>query len=398
MGGGASIAADAERARPLDGSDLVAAAAVGAVQEVARLRLLCRSASRPLPADWKRSYDDSQGALYFYNETTGEVSWELPGGVAPAADADAASSEPLPEGDPPTPTAGHLAHAHHVFKARLASSTKSVMMQLKRQQLKWESDWHEQLVAYAKELCAEVELLRKEDEKKTARFTKSGEQRASIAEEEAAAAAKVALAERQNAKQDRHAKLMAKLAAKKKAHQLKLAERKASHTELMHKMQVSFSGAIKGHAGKLKAAAVFLDADGDGVVQDQTGGWVQLFDDATKAVYYWHPEKGSTWSRPEDMEFNLHLHGIFGGKHNNSDGMGGTPPAIDAEGANALERWLTDNAMKHDELEDQALEEEIAALEDELAVRRRKQAEVGEVEMVEVGTAEAETESAVAGE
>ena len=140
-------------------------------------------------------------------------------------------------------------------------------------------------------------------------------------------------------------------------------------------MQASFSGAVKGHAGKLKAAAVFLDADGDGVVQDQTGGWVQLFDGASKAVYYWHPEKGSTWARPEDMEFNLHLRGIFGSRHNKNGCAGSTtPPVIDGEGADALERWLVDNTVKHDELEDQALEEEIAALEDELAARRRAQA------------------------
>ena len=156
---------------------------------------------------------------------------------------------------------------------------------------------------------------------------------------------------------------MAKLAKKKKAHAKQLNAKKESHNNLLSKMKVSFKTQIQAHGKGLQAASIFLDKDGDGVVMDQTGGWVQLWDENEHNCYYWHAEKGSTWERPPDMEFNLHLKSLL------SSPIRNTVKSLDTN--LALEKWMTDNEMQAELLDDEKLEKEIGELEDELDKRRK---------------------------
>jgi hypothetical protein len=404
MGAGASAsgaAAAREALRPADASDLAGAdgGAAAAVAEVVRLRGLVAGSLVALPEGWARAFDESSGYLYYFSNETGEVRWSPPAEGRPAdavADTTAFATEvtqTTPELPPPTPTAATLARAHHTFQTALASSTKTVIRQLRRQHAIWEHDWHTQLLEYVSELRAQVEVLRDEDEKRFAKLTKTAEDRATVAEEEAEEAASAIAAEREKNKEDRHAKLMAKLAARKKAAAERRAKKQSSKTELIGKLKASFSNQISGHMKQIQAASLYLDVDGDGIesdktgvdgdgvvsdktgidgdgiVSDKTGGWVQLYDDDQQAVYYWHAEQGSTWERPQDMEFNLHLKRIWSQATTND--AANLVFAGKEASADALEKWFLENNVMAEELEDGALEAEIGALEDELEKRRK---------------------------
>ena len=374
MGAGASASGTvvaAEVQRPADASDIaddgVGGGAAVAVAEVARLRGLMAGSLVALPEGWARAFDESSGYLYFYSVNTGEVRWSPPGDDAPALVVE--TGQGLPDGPPPTPTAETFARLHRTYQTALFSSTKSVIRQLKRQHAIWEHEWHMQLLEYVAELRTQAETLREQDEKRFARLTKTAEDRANAAEEEAEEAASVIAAERAKNKADRHAKLLAKLAARKKDAAHRRVHKQQSQVELIGKLKASFSDQISGHMKQIQAASLFLDADGDGILNDRTGGWQQLYDENQKTVYYWHPDHGSTWERPKDMEFNLHLKRIWSQTNDAArDVFTGN-----ANSADALEKWFLENNVKAEELEDDALEVEIAALEDELEKRRKLQ-------------------------
>ena len=373
MGAGASVAADSEVQRPTDASDIIektgatsAEIAAATVAEVVRLRRLMASSLLELPDNWFRAYDELSGAIYFYSEESGEVRWNPPNANATP---NKENANEAPPSAPPTPTANALAHAHHAFQSKLAKATRTVLRQLRRQHLIWEHNWHTELLNYVAELRAQVGEMREDDIKKLDYVTKTAEDRAAIAEEEAEEAANEVAALNNKNKEDRHQKLMAKLAKRKRAAALKRAEKTASQKELINRLKKSFSDKVSNHMKKMKTASEFLKNAEGGVTQDKTMGWVQLFDDSSGQVYYWHPDHGSTWNRPEEMEFNLNLSGIW-----SQEDIETLSSSIEFSetSKHALESWFAEHQISAEELEDEALEAEIVALEDELERRRSK--------------------------
>ena len=367
MGAGASIdQAKVEIQKPLDASDLQDDKQ-HMLSEVARLRQTIASATTPILPDWERVFDPINSCSYYYHMPSGVVQWEIPALKSPAAAARAPTA-PLP-----TPSLSSFATSHKLFAHKLTTASKGVIANIRRQQVLWEHDWHNQLLDYSAELKKELEVQRREDDKniesnnkKYAKLTTSTNERAENAEREAAKNAAETAQAALKKREDRHAKLMAKLAKKKKKHAQEMGEKQTSHSELLLKMNTTFKSQLGVHAKTLQAASKFLKGDDDEIIQDQDqnvlGGWVQLWDEEERNCYYWHPEKGSTWERPEDMEFNLHLKSLL-----NSE-MKDIVQSLDTN--LALEKWIADNEVSTAVLEDEKLETEIAEMEDELEKRR----------------------------
>ena len=350
MGSGASLQlVDSELQRPIDCSDVSISSSVN---EVIRLRTLAAHAQTHLLAGWQRVFDADSCMIYYYHDS-GMVQWEIPA-------ADSTYSNPNPSNPPPSdPTTADFVASHNVFQSKLAIASKAVINQLRRQQVNWESEWHEQLLDYVVELRTEVDDLRKVSEKKYDKLTKSAEARASDLAQEAESNAETVKAEQSQKKADRHSKLMAKLARKKQMHQKKLVEKQKSSKELISSLRTNFKTQLQHHALTLHIANTLTGAKSS----DATKGWVQLWDETVQNCYYWHPEKGSTWDRPAEMEFNLNLKSTLNSEITDDN-------AIGVDGKAAIEKFFVDNQIERMELNDVQLEEEIAQLEDELEKRK----------------------------
>ena len=84
---------------------------------------------------------------------------------------------------------------------------------------------------------------------------------------------------------------MAKLAKKKKEHQMALQQKKSSHSLALLSIKTNFKAQIDNHKQCLQAASVFIDSAEGPPGDDLTKGWVQLWDSDAHNCYYWHPDK-----------------------------------------------------------------------------------------------------------
>jgi len=369
-----------------------------AVAEVARLRQMIHDlhTSQSLPDTWQAVYDDVSGHTYYWQTTTGIVSWTHP---SHASLQNITSVHP-----PPTPTAtatdiptATFVESYKAYQSLLAKAARTVMKQINRQQVRWEHDWHQQLLDYVSELRVDVQALRDQQrtttdaalvqhdkaDKKADRLTKSVSDRATDVVEQAEAHAEAHQQEMAQKKHDRHQALMVKLAARKKKHQEKLNEARQQHAVLVTKISQHYLTSRDAFGENMReqhARTSSWHTGDNGIDGDKTGGWVMLFDQGTKKVYFWHPVKGSTWVRPPEMEFNLNLNQLFGNKHAFSNAL----EEVGDLSAGLLEKWYLDFSIEKEMLEDVALEEEIALLEDELKKRRRNSCTAEDLALLKV--------------
>jgi flagellar biosynthesis GTPase FlhF len=390
MGAGASV----ELTKPLDASDL--STKVEAINEVARIRQMLSSSNIQLDDPWQRVYDSDTGTIYFWNTETGTVSWNPPLPAAAEVANLTATTTTTHSSPPPTPTAANITssfiESHKTYTSRLVKATKVVMKMLNRQKVRWEHDWHQQLLDYVTELRFEIQDLRKQQastifaakvqanvaDKLADQHTKSIGDRATEVTAQAEENAQVHQKDMQAQKEIRHQALMVKLAARKKKHQNALKQRQEEHDAMVEKIQKSFVTARTQH-GKLMCEQQERTSSWikeGGIQNDKTGGWVMLYDAASLGVYFWHPEKQSQWERPPGFEFNLNLKQLGGGFDIVDDFE-----KVGDLSAGLLEKWYLDHQIEREMLEDVGLEEEITDLEDELEKRRHRENDANDLEM-----------------
>ena len=380
MGTAASIASN-EIVKPIDGSDITSKEA--ALTEVIRLRQLVIQSTATVPDSIERVYDDSTGSIYFWDTITGVVSWEIP--------------HALP---PPTPQSKDISsiciESHTSYSCKLVKATRCVMKMLNRQKVRWEHDWHVQLLDYVAELRLEIDVLRKEQassinadlvqhdvaDKLANKMLVSVADRANEVTAIAEANAETHQKEINEKKAARHQALMVKLAARKKKHAEKLKERQETHDIMVEKINESFNTAKSLHGNTMREQHERTSSwhtNKEGIKDDTTCGWVMLYDASSSGVYYWHAEKGSTWTRPEELQFNLNLKQIGGGTKKSDEFE-----TVGALSSGLLEKWYMDHSIEAEKLEDLQLEKEISDLEDELEKRRSRENNQSDINMVKV--------------
>ena len=191
---------------------------------------------------------------------------------------------------------------------------------------------------------------------------------------------------------------MKKLAGRRQRQLHKLKQRQENHDKVVVKLQRALAKNTGRHGILMKTLGEKLKKND--LLQNKveleihtnmeiTSGWVMLFDrnsyEATRHmspdnVYFWHPEHGSQWERPDEMEFDMQLKHVFGHtieahKFANELKAVDTKENDHIEQATSIvvEKWLNRHNLKNLQHKDSQLENEVMRLEDELAqVRSEK--------------------------
>ena len=333
----------------------------------------------------------------------------------------------------PTPKEEDFALAHKVFKDQARRAVYCVEQQVLRQKVLWEHEWHMELLDYTKELKEELaELARSNplvaaavaaaaaDEKNDkitqwtseqpeqpdqpdqpdqkskkstveASMLKSTEDRANDAAERGRRNSETSLAQMHQARAERHGLLMAKLAGRRKRQLEKLKEKQEAHDNVVIKLQRALAKNTGRHGYLMKNLSKRLLMQDKDKTDSQTNleitsGWVMLIDRqnynesmqmSPDNVYFWHPEHGSQWERPDAMEFDMQLKHVFG--HTSeaqqfADDLEAVDKClnnnIEQKSSMIVEKWMVHHNFQSLQRKDSQLESEVMRLEDELAAVR----------------------------
>jgi hypothetical protein len=439
--GSAVAVANHELDKPTDGSDITDPNE--ALDEVVRLRVQLNRMTHPLPTigTWKHVLDAKTGHVYFWDMDSGSVLWNLPG-MLPLSKVTNKHFRKKEKTEPaPTPNEADFAFTHKLFKEQARRAVHCVEQQILRQKVVWEHEWHMELLDYSAELHEQLQALAKNNplvvaagaaereqekdksgekaingttneqvwssEKKASQLShphlavgmlKSTEDRAKKAAEEGHRNSETSLEHLHMARAARHGALMKKLAGRRQRKLKQKQENQENHDKVVVKLQRALAkntgrhGVLMKTLGeKLKKSAVLRDKMELEIHTNLeiTCGWCMLFDrqgfETTMQmtpdnVYFWHPEHGSQWERPDEMEFDMQLKHVFGHtieaqKFANDLKAVDTKEndRIDQATSIVVEKWLNRHNLKNLQRKDSQLENEVMRLEDELAkVRSEK--------------------------
>jgi hypothetical protein len=389
--------------------------------------------THPLPdvGTWKHILDAKTGHVYFWDIDSGSVLWNLPGMDSHHKVSKKNFRKKEEKTKPaPMPTEVDFAMAHKVFKDQARRAVHCVEQQILRQKVLWEHEWHMELLDYTKELKQELAELAKNnplvnaasataaagsppaaaaatvkiDEKHDettwsserattstleASMLKSTEDRAFDAAQKGRRNSETSLAQMHQARAERHEALMKKLAGRRKRQLEKLQIKQKKHDIVVVKLKRALAYNTGRHGQLMKAMSEKLLMNQIEKKESQTNiditmGWVMLFDSQSYEqsmqmspdnVYFWHPEHGSQWARPDAMEFDMQLKHVFGHTAEATK-FAGALEAVDTKRGSdhvaqatsiVVEKWMVRHNLKQLQHQDSQLEMEVMRLEDELA-------------------------------
>ena len=125
---------------------------------------------------------------------------------------------------------------------------------------------------------------------------------------------------------------------------------------------------VKKHA---KNCASALGESNDNSLESEKVDWVELFDEESKRVYWWHPTKGSTWEKPPEASAKS----VFQSAHltEASTTLSG-PPNTNLGAIEVTKEWLNRHAAYVERVKNQELWVKATALEEQiLAFKQTKE-------------------------